>query len=68
MPMIHSGASTHHHDHVITPVSLSTMSAGSASLWPEFPDPRSDPRPVEAEREHEAARSTAVPAPTTTTT
>ena len=39
MPMIHSGASTHHHDHVITPVSLSTMSAGSARihrLWPTF--------------------------------
>ena len=37
MPLIHSGVSTHHHDQAITPVSLSTMSTGSARinrLWP----------------------------------
>ena len=29
MPLIHNGDSTHHQDQSITPVSLSTMSAGN---------------------------------------
>ena len=39
MPLIHKGDTTHHQDQVITPVSLSTMSAGSESTrrsWPRF--------------------------------
>lgn len=36
MPQIHSGASTHHHDQAITPVSLSTTSAGTVTLVPRF--------------------------------
>lgn len=33
MPLIHMGASTHHHDQAITPVSLSTISASTPSEY-----------------------------------
>lgn len=40
MPPIHIGDSTHHHDQVITPVSLSTMSVtttiGDSTSWARF--------------------------------
>jgi hypothetical protein len=39
MPLIHIGDITHHHDQVITPVSLSTINVGNASdntLWAAF--------------------------------
>lgn len=40
MALSHIGASTHNHDHVITPVSLSTMSpstmAGDSTSWAMF--------------------------------
>jgi hypothetical protein len=40
MPLIHSGDSTHHHDQVITPVSLSTMGVnttiGDSTPWAAF--------------------------------
>ena len=39
MPLIHMGDSTHHQDQPITPVSLSTISAGSERAhrsWPRF--------------------------------
>ena len=39
MPLIHKGDSAHHQDQVITPVSFSTMNAGSERThrsWPRF--------------------------------
>jgi hypothetical protein len=39
MPLIHKGDSTRHQDQAITPVSLSTISAGSERThrsWPRF--------------------------------
>ena len=40
MPLIHIGDSTHHHDQVITPVSLSTMGVnatiGDSTSWVVF--------------------------------
>ena len=40
MPLIHIGDSTHHHDQLVTPVSLSTMGVtttiGYSTFWATF--------------------------------